>query len=88
MIALICITFLIFISRNVNRILYEVNTYKYEPFKKVYYNISPEYFDAQNKFNRLIDAYESCNLDKKDCQKENYFKIKKIIGKYIFYIDR
>ena len=88
MIALICITFLIFISRNVNRILYEVNTYKYEPFKKVYYNISPEYFDAQNKFNRLIDAYESCNLDKKDCQKENHFKIKKIIGKYIFYIDR
>tara|TARA_B100000795_G_C22749880_1_gene418941 strand:- start:220 stop:1410 length:1191 start_codon:yes stop_codon:yes gene_type:complete len=88
MIALICITFLIFISRNVNRILYEVNTYKYEPFKKVYYNISPEYFDAQNKFNRLIDAYESCNWDIKDCQKENHFKIKKIIGKYIFYIDR
>ena len=85
---LVCITFLIFISRNIKRIFYEVKTYKYDPLKNVNYYIDSQHFGAQDKFNRLINNYEICKLDKEDCQKDNYFKIKKFFGKYIFYIDR
>ena len=48
---LIAITILVFISRNINRINYEVKTYGYQPLKVTYYDIKPNFFDNAKKAN-------------------------------------
>ena len=83
----VSLALLIFISRNINRISYEHKTYNYEPIRKVYYKIEPNYFEVQNEFNDLIDNYNNCQLNENSCENESNYQVKKIRGKYIFYIN-
>jgi hypothetical protein len=82
---LIAITILVFISRNINRINYEVKTYGYQPFKVTYYDIKPVFFDNAKRIKILIDQYEECIVNKKNCDSDSTFKMKKIFGKYVIY---
>ena len=82
---LIAITILVFISRNINRINYEVKTYGYQPLKVTYYDIKPNFFDNAKRIKILIDQYEECTVNKKNCDNDNTFKMKKIFGKYVIY---
>tara|TARA_B110000114_G_scaffold184226_1_gene227386 strand:- start:998 stop:2620 length:1623 start_codon:yes stop_codon:yes gene_type:complete len=82
---LIAITILVFISRNINRINYEVKTYGYQPFKVTYYDIKPVFFDNAKRIKILIDQYEECNVNKKNCDSKSDLKMKKLFGKYVIY---
>ena len=81
---LLSISFLIFFSRNVNRINNEIVKYNYQPIKEPYFRISDNHFRFNEKFKILIDNYENCILGI-NCNQNLYKKIKKNnFGNYIF----
>ena len=79
---LICLTIIIFISRNINRIIHEVEVYGYKPIRQTYYFIDDNHFRIQKKMNQLIEQYNGCNNKELECITE--LKIKKKMGKIIF----
>ena len=81
----VALAILIFIGRNINRILYEVKIYDYQPIKKTYYNVDPVYFGTSDTIRILIKQYEDCMASKKDCYSDNNHRLKKIFGKYVIY---
>jgi len=84
---LIIIAAIVFVSRNINRINYEVKTYGYQPLKMTYYKINPAYFVTSEKIKILIKQYNECKVNTKNCGKNNRLKLKKIFGKYVVYIN-
>ena len=84
---LMVIAVVVFVSRNTNRINYEVKNYGYQPLKTTFYKIDPAYFATSEKIKVLINQYDECKLDKKNCDKKKKFKIKKIFGKYVVYTN-
>ena len=82
---LLIITTVIFVSRNINRINYEVKAYGYQPLKMTYYKIDPTYFRTSDKIKILIKQYNKCNINVKNCDKKKGLKIKKKFGKYIVF---
>ena len=48
---LVCLTFIIFVIRNIDRLDNEVKKYQYKPLKETYYSIDEKYFIIQNKMN-------------------------------------
>ena len=53
---LILLVFLIFFSRNVDRILNEVDLYNYKPLKNPYYNIDENHFRMEKKLKLYLDT--------------------------------
>ena len=80
---LIFITSSIFIGRNINRIVKEIEIYKYEPFKKVFYFVDSNNFRIEQKMTKLLNDYNKCLKSNVNCS-EIELKIKKINGKIIF----
>ena len=78
---LIIITALVFVSRNINRIHYEVKTYGYQPLKMTYYEIDPDqyYFVTSKKIKILIRQYNECKVNIKNCNKNKELKLKKYL---------
>ena len=64
---------------------YEVKTYGYQPFKVTYYDIKPVFFDNAKRIQILINQYEECHVNKKNCNNESDLKMKKLFGKYVIY---
>jgi len=81
-IVLVSMTIMIFISRNVNRIIKEVEFYNYKPMKQTYYFVDDNHFRIQKKMNELIEQHNRCKTEKVECNKN--VKIKKIMDKIIF----
>ena len=81
---LISLVFLIFISRNVNRIYVEVKQYNYQPLKNVFYDINKDHYRLTDGIFELTKNYEKCILQKKDCNKKLAIEMRKFGGKYIF----
>jgi hypothetical protein len=81
---LICLVFIIFTLRNVNRISDEIEKYDYKPLKNVFYNIDDHHYRITNNFDELKNNYENCILKKDICNKKKHSEITKIKGKYIF----
>ena len=81
---LICIVFIIFTVRNINRISDEVKKYDYKPLLNVFYNIDDHHYRINNNFNELKNNYQNCILKKDICNEKKYKKIIKVNGKYIF----
>ena len=79
---LIFITLTVFISRNINRIINEIEFYDYRPIKETYYSVNNEHFRIQNKMDQLIEKHNNCIMIKIDCSKD--YKVKKIMNKIIF----
>ena len=81
-IVLVSITTIIFISRNINRIINEVELYNYKPIKQTYYFLDNGHFRIQKKMDQLIEQYNDCKNKNFKCNKD--VKIKKVMGKIIF----
>ena len=81
------ITILVFVSRNINRIHYEVKTYGYQPLKVTYYYIDPTYLSHSETIKILIKQYKKCNISTKDCKKKKGLRVKKLFGKYVMYTN-
>ena len=84
---LMIIAALVFVSRNINRIHYEVKNYGYQPLKVTYHYIDPTYFSHSETIKKLIKQYEKCNINKKNCKKTKGLRIKKIFSKYVMYVN-
>ena len=82
-IVLVSLTIIIFLSRNISRIIKEVEVYSYKPIMQTYYFIDDNHFRIQKKMNQLIEQYNNCKKNKNfKCNKD--IKIKKVAGKIIF----
>ena len=81
-IALVSITIIIFISRNINRIIKEMEFYDYKPITQTYYLVDDSHFRIQKKMDKLIEKYNRCKISNIECDKD--VKIKKVMGKIIF----
>ena len=79
---LIFITMSIFISRNINRIINEIEFYGYKPITQTYYSVDDSHFRIQNKMDQLIEQHNKCKVEKIRCNVD--VKIKKIMSKIIF----
>ena len=81
-IVLVSLTIIIFLSRNINRIINEVEQYGYKPIRQTYYFLDDSHFRIQKKMDQLIEQYNDCKNKDFKCNKD--IKIKKIMGKIIF----
>ena len=81
-IVLVSITIIIFLSRNISRIVNEVEKYSYKPIKQTYYFLDDSHFRIQEKMDQLINQYNNCKNKNFECNKD--VKIKKVMGKIIF----
>ena len=79
---LISITIFIFISRNINRVINEVEFYGYKPIRQTFYSLDDNYFRIQKEMDRLLKQYYQCKNTLSECNSTN--KIKKKLGKVIF----
>ena len=90
-IALVILTTLIFVSRNISRISSEIEKYDYQPIKTVFYYVNTdgnENYFVQNKIiYNLINAFNECNK-KQNNTEYNCDLINKKVGtvynKYFF----
>jgi hypothetical protein len=79
---LLIITVLVFNIRNVNRIVKEINFYKYKPLQASFYNLDDNIFRIQKIMEEHISKYNECLYLKKGCNQEKkkvYIKYGKII---------
>ena len=81
-ILLVSMTIIIFISRNINRIINEVEFYGYKPTKQIYYSIDDSYFRIQKQMDQLLEQYNYCKTVKISCNTKT--TIKKVMGKITF----
>ena len=81
-IVLVFITIMIFISRNINRVIKEVQFYDYKPMKQTYYFLDDGHFRIQKKMDQLIEQHNMCKIKKVECNAS--FRIKKIMDKIVF----
>ena len=81
-IVLISLTTIIFISRNINRINNEVESYGYKPIKQTYYFLDDNHFRIQKKMDQLIEQHNHCKNKNVECNTD--VKIKKVMGKIVF----
>ncbi len=79
---LISITIFIFISRNINRVINEVEFYGYQPIKETFYSVDDSSFRIQKKMDKLLKQYNQCENVISECN--SIVKIKKKLGKVIF----
>ena len=80
---LLCITTLIFIGRNIDRLIYERMVYSYKPEINIFYKIDENYFRIEKEFNKLIKGYKDCFKIENRCEGKN-IKVKMFLNKYMF----
>ena len=85
--SLIIIGCLIFVSRNIDRLINENEKYGYNPIRNVFYDISNKDFREFDRINNAITDYNNCLSENnlKNCFNENDLKVKKYLNTYIFY---
>ena len=85
---LVIIAYIIFLGRNVDRINKEMNVYQYSPLKETYYKFNDHHLRIQKEFNLLIDNFNNCKSQNKNCSKKLMPKIQQLYGKYMFVNDQ
>ena len=81
-IILLILTALVFNIRNINRIVKEINFYKYKPLQETFYNLDSNIFRIQKQMKGHISRYNKCLNSREDCSPEGqkvYMKYGKII---------
>ncbi len=73
----------IFIGRNVDRIVYELDFYKANFKKNMFFFTDKKHFRIDNKLKDLSKIYNNCNPDINNCSNNKDFVIKKAYGKMI-----
>ena len=74
---------LIFVSRNIDRIIYEVNFYKATFNQNMFFFTDKKHFRIDNKLNELSQIYHNCNQSIDKCSNNKEFIVKKSYGKMI-----
>jgi len=81
-IILLILTALVFNIRNINRIVKEINFYKYKPLQETFYNLDSNIFRIQKQMEGHISQYNKCLNSREDCSpggQKVYMKYGKII---------
>ena len=73
----------IFIGRNVDRIIYEIDFYQANFKQNMFFFTDKRHFRIDNKLKDLSKIYNNCNPDIKNCSNNKDFVIKKAYGKMI-----
>ena len=73
----------IFIGRNVDRIIYELDFYKANFKQNMFFFTDKKHFRIDNKLKDLSKIYNNCNPDINKCSNNQDFIIKKGYGKMI-----
>mgnify|MGYP001158049462 CR=1 FL=1 len=73
----------IFIARNINRIIYEVNFYQANFKQNMFYFIDNKHFRVDTQLKDLSSTYQNCNQNIEKCENNEEFIIKKSFGKLI-----
>ena len=74
---------LIFVSRNIDRIIYEINFYKATFNQNMFFFTDKKHFRIDNKLNELSQIYHNCNQSIDKCSNNEEFIVKKSYGKMI-----
>ena len=74
---------LIFVSRNIDRIIYEINFYKATFNQNMFFFTDKKHFRIDNKLNELSQIYHNCNQSNDKCSNNEEFIVKKKYGKMI-----
>ncbi len=82
-ITLFFLVILIFIGRNVDRIIYEQNFYQANFKQNMFFLTNKKYFIIDTKLKNLSKIYNNCNPARNDCSNNQDFIIKKAYGKMI-----
>ncbi len=81
----IVLSLIIFLTRNIDRILKEHKQYAYNPLINVYYKVEDSYFELDAKLRKKKNNYNLCILNQADCREDEIYGIKKILNIYVFY---
>ena len=79
---LIFITIFVFVSRNINRVISEVEIYGYKPIKQTFYTLDDQNFRIQKQMDKLLEQYNQCENLISECTVNS--RIIKKMGKLIF----
>ena len=82
---LLLITLVIFVGRNINRLVNENTKYGFNPFINPTYRITDNHFLVHNKYREIIDNKFFCNHGENQCVNKNGIDVKEIYGYKIFY---
>ena len=82
--SIIILALVIFLSRNVDRIVKENKKYQYNPFKSVTYNIDNSNFRISKKMENLLLKKKYCD-DDEICFKNEPILVKKENNYFVFY---
>ena len=80
---LIAISLLIFVFRNVDRIINEIDQYQYKPLNYVF-KLERKYYKVYDNISKTKNNYINCNLNQNNCDNSLKPNVKKIFGKYLF----
>ena len=73
----------IFVSRNIYRIIYEINFYNASFKQNMFFFTDKKHFRIDNKLNELSQIYDNCNQSIDKCLNSEEFIVKKSYGKMI-----
>ena len=85
---LVIFSLIVFAGRNINRISKEYNKYNYKPLKNIFYKFDESYFELNIKMKRLKKNYDSCELEKINCEINERYGVQKIGNFYVFYLNK
>ena len=77
--------FIIFFSRNIDRIIDEKDKYDFNVFQDISYLIEDKYFTFDKEIKRILNNKINCDLKKEDCSTDIKIDVKINNGYYIFY---
>jgi len=85
---LIIFTFLIFISRNLDRISNEMKKYNYNPFINAFYQINKNHLRVHVQIQSMLDNYFKCINEESSCKKTSTKLTKLVLKNYMFILEK
>ena len=83
MVTLLFLVVLIFIVRNAERIIYEINFYQANFKQNMFFFLDEKHFRIDTKLKVLSKVYDNCDQSIDKCSNNEDFIIKKSYGKMI-----
>ena len=82
---LLALTLIIFLSRNIDRLIDEYKVYSYNPFKSTNFLINEETFKINKRYKKIRENKILCDENSEKCD-DKLYKLKKIYqNRYIIY---
>ena len=78
------LTLIIFVARNVNRIIAEMEQYKFKPIHNIYFETNKKHFRIHEKFEKLIMNYKYCETKDIRCDLNLKPKMSRMAYTFIF----